>query len=640
MKRAAFTFTFTVAIGLSLASCLVQGWQPDLKEQDVRLTVFHTSDWHSRLVPYTYDPPAPIETLGLNPANAPFGGVTRLATLLKRERGQAERHVTLDTGDCFQGAPIFNIFNGEAEIRAQSQVGLDAAVIGNHEFDKGVDNYVDQFGQWGTFAALAANYDLEDPSIPGNKRLGEVAQPYVILNRGGLRIAVIGHGNFSSLNSIGEGGNSIGATPMEHNAVTQLYIDLLAPSVDVIGVITHLGMDYDIGLVEGYRQYIPTSQNPPRNQECIELKGEDTWECKVPPVNGIDFILGGHLHLVLNPPRVPVDPAGRVVPVIHSGAFLQFLGRVDMVFRHASRLGRDDWYGFELVDHRHQIFPIDATIDHDVEMARLMDPYFWELGLDYDLGRPIAFSPSGVTRTASNGGDSALGNVVANAIRTRNLVETDFALTNSAGIRDNLPAGPITAEMLFNVFPFENTITTFFLSGREVQEVFDFVASRSTTRGCRTQVQVSGIEFTMRCDCAVSDDGCCGDGARAFGEFDRACAEDILIDGQPINPNASYEVGANDYMAGGGSGFQMLRRNTTQQDSGISLRTAVEEWMQKQGPCTADDIAPLGVCDQEKAPDSLACSYANLVDRYGADQIACLNSQGLVDGRVQRVLPQ
>src|SRR5690606_20160617 len=137
-----------------------------------------------------------------------------------------------------------------------------------------------------------------------------------------------------------------------------------------------------------------------------------------------------------------------------------------------------------------------STIEPDPRVQFVMEPYNWELAFGQHLKGPVAFSPSGVTRTAANGGDSALGNVVANAIRTRRLVESDFALTNSAGIRDNLPPGPITAEMLFNVFPFENTITTFFMSGREVRELFDYVASRSKGRGCRAQVQVSGVEFT------------------------------------------------------------------------------------------------------------------------------------------------
>jgi 5'-nucleotidase/UDP-sugar diphosphatase len=621
----------------ALEGCLVQGVAVDLTEQDVQLTVFHTSDWHSRLLPYTYDPPAPIENLGLELVNAPFGGVARFATLIEQERARSDRHVWLDTGDCFQGAPIFNIFEGEPEIRLQSQLGLDAAVAGNHEFDLGVVNYVNQFQKWGSYVPLAANYDPEDPTVPGNSPMAEVIRPYTIINKNGLKVLVIGHGNFSSLNSIGEGGNSLGVTPMEHNEITQMYIDQLAPSVDVVTVITHLGLEFDIGLVEGYKSYYPKSANLPDHMDCTLLAGGETWECSVPGVRGIDLILGGHLHIVLNPPREAIDVEGRRVPIVHSGAFMQFLGRLDTVFRHASRLDRDDWYGFELVDYRHKVLPIDSRLDDDLMAYRTMEPYLLDLAINYDLQRPIAFSPTGITRTASNGGDSAMGNLVANAIRTRNLVETDFALTNSPGIRDNIPPGPVTAEMLFNVFPFENTIATLYMSGREVQELFDVVSSRSTGRGCRSQVQVSGVSYTVRCDCKQNRDGCCAQ-AKGFGEFPAACADNIRVAGQELNPNGTYEVGANDYMARGGSGFDMLRRNTTQRITGISLRTAVEEYMQKFPACSEAEVASMGPCKRESDAGSLACKYADLVGKYGS--VACVSETGLVDGRISRKVPQ
>jgi hypothetical protein len=152
-------------------------------------------------------------------------------------------------------------------------------------------------------------------------------------------------------------------------------------------------------------------------------------------------------------------------------------------------------------------------------------------------------------------------------------------------------------------------------------------------------VQVSGIEYTIRCDCNQNQTGCCAE-ARGFGEFPPACADNILINGQPLSEDFQYEVGANDYMARGGSGFQMLRRNTTQQDSGISLRDAVEEWMRKQPPCTENDLSALGVCDRDKDPDSLRCEYDDLAARLGPANIPCLIGSGLVDGRVTRVLPK
>ena len=87
------------------------------RESKHALTLLHTSDIHSRLLPYDY---APIKTdidLGIVPEAGPFGGATRIATILRRERARADRVLHLDSGDSFQGAPIFNVNFGEVEFR-------------------------------------------------------------------------------------------------------------------------------------------------------------------------------------------------------------------------------------------------------------------------------------------------------------------------------------------------------------------------------------------------------------------------------------------------------------------------------------------------------------------------------------------
>ena len=101
-----------------------------------RLTLLHTSDIHSRMIPYDLVVTQVDADLGLG-ANGELknvGGVARMAYVLGRERARADRVLHLDSGDCFQGAPIFNFFSGEPEVRAQSALGTDAMVIGNHEF--------------------------------------------------------------------------------------------------------------------------------------------------------------------------------------------------------------------------------------------------------------------------------------------------------------------------------------------------------------------------------------------------------------------------------------------------------------------------------------------------------------------------
>ena len=124
-----------VIVAVYAAACLIDAEQYNLKGQDVRLTILHTSDIHSRLLPYKYVPLTSDQDLGLDPAKSPFGGIARIAYILAQERKKADRVMYVDSGDVFQGAPIFNMYKGEVEFRAMSQLHPDAMVVGNHEFD-------------------------------------------------------------------------------------------------------------------------------------------------------------------------------------------------------------------------------------------------------------------------------------------------------------------------------------------------------------------------------------------------------------------------------------------------------------------------------------------------------------------------
>jgi hypothetical protein len=167
---------------------------------------------------------------------------------------------------------------------------------------------------------------------------------------------------------------------------------------------------------------------------------------------------------------------------------------------------------------------------------------------------------------------------------------------------------------MFNVFPFENTVNVMFLSGSEMQEMFDFIADRSSERGCGAQAQISGARFTM--DCAQSqlnrlripcdkngDASECPTDNRE-GRAPWQCLEDttsttggrcwahtgtnITINGNPLKTNETYRVAVNDYIARGGSGFLVLKRNTTRIETGIPLRDSLVGYMQNF--CTCDEV--------------------------------------------------
>ncbi len=620
--------------GLALGGCPEPARSVSLSGQ-VRLTLLHTSDIHSRLFPYDLQINQADAKLGLGPVDqvVRVGGASRIAHIIGRERARADRALHVDGGDSFQGAPVFNFFNGAAEIRSLSEMGTDVAVVANHEFDAGALNYGNQAARWATFPIVAANYKLDDPTVPGSPALSRVLRPWVSFNLDGLKVAVIGMGNLSSITSLYEQPNRLGITPLATVDTAQFYVDLVRPLVDVVVFVTHLGLEYDERMI--------------RN------------------TSGIDVVLGGHNHIVLQPPQHVTDcdrvdaegrhyieipsPAQaesdegltyerryctpRRVVLAHSGAFAKYVGRLDLSFSNDPNevgAGYDPVNGFEAIADQYTLFPVTEETPQDPHLVNTLEPYRQGLDALIDLELLVGYAPAGVSRVAPAGGDSPLGNLVATAMWVRQGIQTDFSLTNSQGIRADIPTGPVTLEQLYNTFPFDNSITKMQLSGVEVQLLFDFNARRSASRGCVSQVQIAGSRVVYNClGCvtpttgqACTNDTECGEGGRCDNASStceaRACATNIYIGrdesrscqsdaecggqpgacdlgspdstglgrcGVPIDPIGSYELATSNFLALGGSGFLVLKRNTTQFDTRVQQRDALIDYMRTGKPC-------------------------------------------------------
>ncbi len=673
-----------------------------------KLTLLHTADIHSRLFPYDLLITQVDSELGLGTVGEikTVGGAARLAYVLGRERARSDRVLHLDSGDCFQGAPIFNFFSGEPEVRMMSALGTDAMVIGNHEFDRGALNVATQFLTWANFPVLGANYKFYDANSPASTRMSALLQPIKTFDVEGLKVGVIGMGNLSTLGSLFNQPNGLGMVPLDTVEVAQFYVDLIRPYVDVVVVLSHLGLDVDQRMVRS--------------------------------TTGIDIVLGGHNHIVINPPQViqdctadannpgfvwavdpnvnydpnqkppPVDSQGVPLPdpvnhpymfqrpchprnviIEHSGAFAKYVGRDDLILSNnpsdmtsvlvsKNPADYDPINGFEIVSNQYTAFPIDTTIPEDPVMVDLLQPYHRVLDRVADLDILVGFTPTGAKRTAPQGGDSPLGNMIATAMWLRLGVQTDFSLTNTTGIRTDLNPGPITIEEMYNIFPFDNAITKMQLSGLEVEELFDFVARRSQGRGCVSQAQIAGARVQIDCggctrwdavgpcqfdtDCiggapgscqhgqcnvpacveqvyighrTCKQDSDCGIGAPAgscvnagssFGGTCQchqdsdcgvdpgtgkpivgicdlgppgtpvgSCSTPILPEQGPPSPDYPgglenlYELATSDYLAGGGSGYRVLQRNTTQLNTMIQQRDAATDYFRQGKACGYHD---------------------------------------------------
>jgi 5'-nucleotidase/UDP-sugar diphosphatase len=675
------------------------------------LTLLHTADIHSRLLPYDLLITQVDANLGLGTLGTVenVGGAARMGYILNRERARSNRVLHISGGDVFEGAPIFNFFSGEPEMRVQAALGVDAMTLANHEFDRGAVNIARQIQKWADFPVLAANYVFSDPSLPTSNSLGTVVHPFTVLNAGGLKVAVIGMGNLSSLTSIFNTPNSFGVKPLNTTEVTQFYVDMLRPMADLIVIDSHLGLEVDqrvITQTTGVDVWLGSHNhiviNPPEQiQDCsadpqnpgfvwVMPPGEVIDE-KNPPPSGTSTTVvkfeDGSYVVDDNAAPYDLDPSNhpfqihrlcspRPVLLAHSGAFAKYVGRLDLVLSNDPNdlpATYDPIDGFEVLSDKYQVFPVTANVPEDPIVKELLEPYQRQLQRLSNLTTIAGFSPNGAKRIAPANGDSPLGNLIAAANWLRLGVQTDFSLTNSTGIRQDLLPGPVTIDEAYDIFPFDNTITTMYLSGAEIFQLYDFVARRSSSRGCVSQAQIAGSRVRINCsgcnrttdaqgninvatclqdsDCpAVETLGTCNTSAPQLpnGEYPcnyQACAENVYVgfatppakcDTTPLptgccntdadcgddaagNPQPGscskqnigqvgicmtpvvqtnvYELATSNYLAGGGSGFRVLQRNTTQHNTGINQRDAMLDYIRQGRPCGWQNPATTSTVD-------------------------------------------
>lgn len=254
-----------------------------------KLTILHTNDVHSRLEPF---PDNDKNFAGL-------GGVARRAELIKRIRKEERDVLLFDCGDYFQGTPYFNLYQGEPEIKAMNMMGYDAATIGNHEFDLGIDNLATQLRK-AKFDVLNANYDFERTPMKG------IAQPFKIYNKAGLKIGVFGLGvQLYGLVPPEAYGKTWHHDAIEKGVETSFTLKKRF-NCDFVICLSHLGYEY--------------------NSE----KASDVRLAKAS--EHIDLILGGHSHTFMETPEVVENKNGVPVVINQVGWGGVRLGRLDYYF--------------------------------------------------------------------------------------------------------------------------------------------------------------------------------------------------------------------------------------------------------------------------------------------------------------------
>ena len=252
-----------------------------------KITVLHTSDTHSCILPLNK---SLADTL-----LADRGGFLRRIAMLKQERQKEPNLLLFDCGDFSQGSSYYTMFKGDVEVELMNRMHYDAATIGNHEFDFGLDNMIRLF-KMAEFPIVCSNYDF------GDTELKDIVKPYIVLKRQGVKIGVFALcPPLEGLVSANNYGPLKFLDPVE---VTTRMVDVLRrqEKCDVVICLSHLGWE--------------VSEYP-----------DDKF---ISQTSGIDLVLGGHSQTYLKTLGYVTDKEGRQVPVDHEGKHAVFVGKMQL----------------------------------------------------------------------------------------------------------------------------------------------------------------------------------------------------------------------------------------------------------------------------------------------------------------------
>lgn len=376
----------------------------------VNLQILTINDFHGALVENEKNP-----------------GAAKIAQYLQEQKAHNPNGtLILSGGDMFQGSPDSNLLYGKTVVTIMNQIGVDAMVIGNHEFDWGIPVLQQRIAQ-STFPYLAANI-LE-------KATGKPAffsKPYIFCERQGVKIAIIG---MSTPETAYAASPKITA-PYLFSDPIQIVNDLVpklkGQGADLIIVLSHMGsfMDKSTGEITG---------------EAADL----AMNCP-----GINAIVSAHSHQLVN---------GTVnnIPIVQASSLGRAVGSINISFNKTTKQPISSNVTTTLLPFT------GLTENHPVKT--ILDKAQGEIAPIKNIVLGSTIYELGHDRTAQQ--LSILGQLTTDTMRQA--TNTDIAFQNAGGIRTSIPAGNITMGNLYEVFPFDNTLFTMEMTGAQIMKVLE-----------------------------------------------------------------------------------------------------------------------------------------------------------------------
>jgi len=509
-------------LGTAAALALTAG----AAQAEYALTILHTNDFHARFEQISkYDSGCSAEDAA---AGACFGGVARLVTAIAEARARSNNSILVDGGDQFQGTLFYTQYLGAASAEFMTVMGYEAMAVGNHEFDNGPEA-LRAFADAVDFPLLMANADVSTEPLLA----GEVLKS-VVIEKNGEKLGLIGLTPQNNAELASPGPRINFTDPV--GAVQQEVDTLTAEGITKIILLSHSGYDND-----------------------LRIAAETT---------GVDVIIGGHSHTLLS--NVAKGAAGPYPTMVGSTAIVQayaygkYLGELNVVFDDAGAL----------VSASGEPVLLDASVAEDAAaVARVV-----ELAgpLEEVRNRVVAEAATEIdgSRDSCRAKECAMGTLIADAMLARVADQgVTIAIQNGGGVRASIDAGPVTMGEVLTVLPFQNTLSTFEVTGAVVLAALENGVSE-VAEGAGRFPQVAGLKFTFDAAAPV--------GARV--------SEVMVAEGGSfvaIDPAKTYRLVSNNFVRNGGDGYRMFRDAANAYDFGPDLADVVAEYLAANGPYTA-----------------------------------------------------
>lgn len=495
---------------LALVACAGTPPAPHAASGPVHVQLLALNDFHGNLEP-------PGGTVRLPDGTVPAGGGAWLAAHVARLRAEEPDTLVVGAGDLVGASPLASaLTHDEPSITLMDALGLDVSSVGNHEFDEGLDELLRlQRGGCRTDAPC------KGPAFPGARftylaanvfdRAGKTILPATALKTvGGATIGFVGvvlRETPSLVTPSGVAGLTFGD---EAEVVNAAVPRLREAGADAVVVLIHQG----------------GAQSPASPLgECRGFSGPLVDIAQ--RFRGVDVIVSGHTH------QAYVCPELGGALATSAGAYGRLLTRIELEV---------DPVQHRLLSRRATQVPVTHDIEPDARAKVIVDRAVAEAA---PVGsRRVGRLAVGLTKSASNAGESTLGDVVADAhLAAGRKLGAVIAFTNPGGLRADLPAGDITYAQVFAAQPFGNTLITLTLTGAQL-----LTALEQQWLGSRPKILQPSANLTYTWSAAAP-------GAKVL-------PRSVKVDGRALAPDARVRLTVNSFLAAGGDGFSVFVEGT------------------------------------------------------------------------------